>query len=175
MRQRDDEHDDAEIGGEDADLLASERLHQQRRENGHRTCRQHPDGQPHRPKYPPHRHAEQRDRRKPEVPRVVADAAPNHLDDVRRTGDADAKIRSVELVDCGFDSANQRTWVVSRRQDDDVARPMIVGDQKTTPERTLFGVLEVVRTVGEASDAGHPRHCGDASSEPPNSLNVRVG
>ena len=112
VRQRDHEHNRSEVHGQDADFSGKQRLHEQRDQHSARTRREHADAQPHRPKHPRHRHAEEHDRYQAEVDEIVQDAASNHLDDVGRARDPDPEVRTIEVVNDRFHAPNERLGVV---------------------------------------------------------------
>ena len=155
MRERDHEHDGPEVGCQHADLLPEDRLDQQRGQHRARARGEHSDKEPRRSEDPPHRHAEQHDGRETEVDEVVDDAAPNHLHDVRRPGNADSKVLAFELLSDPFDTLDEAFRVVPRSQNDDIARSMILGDEQSAPEWALLSILIVLRAIRETAHAGN--------------------
>ena len=55
----------------------------------------------------------------------------------------DPKIAAIEFTDDRLDATNQRPGIVAGRENDDVGRSSVIGNQQPTPERTLDRILEV--------------------------------
>src|SRR5437879_4027479 len=98
------------------------------------------------PEHGGHGQAKQDDRGKTEVPEIVGQTAPDHLDDIRRTGDVNSKICFIELVHDSLDALDRLLWVLVFKEHQDIARFAVLGDQQPTPKRAGERVLKTLRS-----------------------------
>lgn len=104
----------------------------------------------------------------------MRDAAPDHLHDIRRPGHPDPEVLTIEFVHEIFDAPDERLRISSWREDEDVARSPVFGNQQPAPERTFFRVVKIIRPVGQASDAGHRVEGCNPLGQPSQTLEVAL-
>src|SRR4051812_9558214 len=103
----------------------------------------------------------------------MADAAPDHLDDIRRARHVDSKVAAIEFIDDRLDATNQRPGTVPWRENDDVARFAVIRNQQPTPEWTLDRIIDVFGPIGKTADTGHGRQRHNLGGEPLKPFEVR--
>src|SRR5207249_3892431 len=90
-----------------------------------------------------------------EVSEIVRETSSNHLDNVQRAGNPDSEILSVELLRNAFNAADQPFAIFALDERDDIARFVVLGNQKTLPKWAVFGIGKVFRAVRQTSHACH--------------------
>src|SRR4051812_41706673 len=85
----------------------------------------------------------------------MVQTAPDHLDDVRRTGHVEPKIFLIKLMDQSLETVDQLLCVPALDEHDEIARFAVRRDEQSAPERTFQRVLKILRSRRQALDRTH--------------------
>src|SRR5947207_1312608 len=114
-----------------------------------------------------HRHCQskQNDRGEAEVPEVVGQTAPDHLNDIGQTGNMNSKIFLIELVHDSLEMLDRLLGVLAFHEHDDIAGSAVRSDQEAAPKWARQRVCKILRSRGQTLDGANRINRVDLLSE----------
>src|SRR6266850_2305677 len=95
---------------------------------------------------------DQNDGGKVEIPKIMRQAAPDHLHHVGRTSDMNPKILLIKFMNNPFDPPDRFLRILVLEENDHVARLAIFRNQEASPKFAFQGVLKTFRPSGQTFD-----------------------